>query len=733
MRLDNDFVTEEWLNKIGEYDVALPSSTDPKGQTVLNAKTLASAVAERLGPEGHAALYKGCPEKEIRTARENFELHLQKVVNSEKKWKLNPDKTINLKEFLGENGIELYKAAVEEEKMSKEFRDAIFASSLNFYLGKKAAPPMDVTIIAGASSTGKSFGTKNLQEDMIKKQMQKGEKIEGGSEVLSIDGGNIRDCSQMMNLVIQAALSIGSVGIKDVHTHTKFSATKNEDGNIISPGIKDILQNTALASKLHMVVPLTFADPSEFKIMQKYLDMRKSDPKEVDVNFANLEGDSKVHVGLMGRFRAWLIGINKYFQAPQNIKPNNHKIGCSSKDYEGEHYVSGKTMSAVAEAIFTKETGKDAVHITNALIFVKKNEKNIWVECDKKDWNALSPDFVKISRRDFDTWSNLENSKKSSLFVSTSESEDEIFGPKKDPRYMPKLLECKKANTLGEWSKFCLDNNFSSPPTIKYIGEKVSLKRMIKLGLAALHNEVTGWLAKKPGALLENIQKELAKIMPKKPKKEKNTEEPKTTKNSKDAVIELQKEHSHPQTLTTQKVVPSQAQQPQKTVTTTEKTEPKTLEFKVMVKKDTRPTNYPTSHRLNDDEQKRLEGIIKKHAAEGWELEHGWERETNKDDISRVYRRTTNTEQKELLAKLDHSSITMPRPQGQSDEDLAKLAVELAKTYESKTFSLESDMLPSTRKVFVEIFAKAGLTILENTQVNPAEKEQKSETHHLDC
>ncbi|MDX2346928.1 MAG: hypothetical protein QNK11_08680, partial [Legionella sp.] len=122
--------------------------------------------------------------------------------------------TTTLEDLLDEKGVELYQAALEEERKSKSFMKACFKASLIKVPGNKWLKKL-VMVIGGVSASGKSFSTPFLLDEAAKKLDCSNESE--GNMVSSIDGGIPREQSQMRKLAIQFSLYKGYTGISDLH------------------------------------------------------------------------------------------------------------------------------------------------------------------------------------------------------------------------------------------------------------------------------------------------------------------------------------------------------------------------------------------------------------------------------------------------------------------------------------------------------------------------------------
>lgn len=160
-----------------------------------------------------------------------------------------------LDKLLGTEGTYLFQQALKEEVHSKSYREAVFNKSATFYPGQKWAKRL-VAIIGGASASGKTFATKSaISRTQALMGVDKNATGEPGNFVVSSDGGVVREMSQMRNLVIEAAVSLGYPGISDLQ-----KKTGKQLGKIKNYVKKAVLTTTTLG----LTEPLTFASPMEY-------------------------------------------------------------------------------------------------------------------------------------------------------------------------------------------------------------------------------------------------------------------------------------------------------------------------------------------------------------------------------------------------------------------------------------------------------------------------------------
>ena len=152
-----------------------------------------------------------------------------------------------LEELFGEQGAELYKLALKEERHTTEFMNAVFYESTTHSGGEKWAT-RPVIIVAGPSACGKSTAA-SAAIDQANGILPKDPTNTDGNYIVAADGGVAREISQMRKLAIQVATEQGYSGILDLH---KKSNTLSD--------VKDCILEAAFATEsLGVVIPETFA------------------------------------------------------------------------------------------------------------------------------------------------------------------------------------------------------------------------------------------------------------------------------------------------------------------------------------------------------------------------------------------------------------------------------------------------------------------------------------------
>lgn len=291
----------------------------------------------------------------------------------------HPEKaTTSMSEFLGEQGLELFHLALEEEMYSKEFRDAVVIQSTSHFEGPKWEE-RPVVIVAGPSGSGKSYAAKAAVEKTNQFLSVSSNDL-SGNYVVAADGGVIREVSQMRKLVIQLANNQGYTGIKDLHDQCK----------ILEKVKKRVRKAAFLTPDLGVVIPETFSQwhnpMSNIKSLMKKIDLLDN-TKQI---FTCVEGHDPDNfrkvVAFMGSRRAWK--TNDF--NPQDLDLN--KTGLSeSKEYNQFGFSFGKSGSKDAEAWFMAHS-KDKLHmiITNDLILLTPDsaQPGNWVPAEQGNEGA---------------------------------------------------------------------------------------------------------------------------------------------------------------------------------------------------------------------------------------------------------------------------------------------------------------------------------------------------------
>ncbi|WP_454785751.1 hypothetical protein [Legionella sp. WA2024007413] len=316
----------------------------------------------------------------------------------------NPEKaTISMERFLGKEGAELYKLALEEEMNSHAYMNAVFRASTTHFKGEKWIQ-RPVVIVSGPSGSGKSFAAKAAVEKATE-LLPKQEGDTSGNDVVSVDGGVIREVSQMRKLVIQAANNKGYTGISDLHSKSS-----------ILEDVKDRMREAVFAPTesdekvplLGVVIPETFSsnlNPAKGPKLLKDIE-KLPDTKPI---FCRVDGeDSSLFrkvVAYMGSRRAWKTSNFPEGDMSRSLNLNNTDIP-ESKAYGKKGFTFGQWGSKFAEKWF-KNHSRDNLRmvITNDLVLKKEDPpgSHNWIDAKPDDKGA-----VLVSQRVFDTWEKAQ-------------------------------------------------------------------------------------------------------------------------------------------------------------------------------------------------------------------------------------------------------------------------------------------------------------------------------------
>lgn len=304
-----------------------------QGQGALNNGTVASLVARQkffLGLAVH--LTRAGPQSAIRQHRQTG-------------W----NEPLTLRQFLGSSTlVSLYKAAISEENKSANYRWAVVLEGAKSFAHHGWGGQQQHIIVSGPSASGKSYGAQRVIQQLIADGYAGPPVMINPQQTwfVSVDGGDGRAASQVRKIVIQCAVALGFRGIEDLHSQTELK-------------VKGVIKSAALASPqlVHIIEPLTFADPSEYFSFT---------PTENTI-FATVF-TPRQDVLRLGESRAWY--DNRLPVPPPNeIEINRRKPGCESKAYS-DHYTAGAVMSAKALEVYHEKTRRRLyVTVTNTLHF----------------------------------------------------------------------------------------------------------------------------------------------------------------------------------------------------------------------------------------------------------------------------------------------------------------------------------------------------------------------------
>lgn len=374
-------------------------------------------VSRRLNEDAQAELYRGVPldahhpkapaddsgQYDPQYFRKKLIAHIAAIeAGKEPSYKgdarkraLDPaSATISMQDFLGDEGVKLYRLALEEELNSREYRNALFHASTEHYPGEKWAERPAI-IVSGPSASGKTVATQAAVEQ-AKRFLPKAEPVDySGNDVVAIDGGKAREVSQMRKLVIQAANHKGFSGIQDLHKHSS-----------ILEKAKDSMREAVMKSDLGFVIPETFSSWSipfhKIHDLMKKIDTLPG-TKQL---FSRVVGEEpslfQKIVNFMGNRRAWK---RDGFEQQPDLDLNNQRIS-ESKAYGARGFGFGVKGSEGAEKWFKRHSkDKLSMTITNDLMLVREHPPG------SQQWQKAEPGepgVELISQRVFHYWQSLQ-------------------------------------------------------------------------------------------------------------------------------------------------------------------------------------------------------------------------------------------------------------------------------------------------------------------------------------
>ncbi|KTD48765.1 hypothetical protein Lrub_1116 [Legionella rubrilucens] len=374
-------------------------------------------VSSRLNQEAQAELYRGVPPDshhplappndegyhDPQYFRKKLIAHIAAIeAGKEPSYKGDAHKravdpasaTISMQDFLGKEGVKLYRLALEEELNSREYRNALFHASTDHYPGEKWAERPAI-IVSGPSASGKTVATQAAVAQAARFLPKEKPLDYSGNDVVAIDGGKAREVSQIRKLVIQAANHKGFSGIKDLH---KQSA--------ILEKAKDSMREAVMKSDLGFVIPETFSSWSipfhKIHDLMKRIDALPG-TKQL---FSRVVGEEpsmfQKIVNFMGNRRAWK---RSGFEEQLDLDLNERRIS-ESKAYGAGGFSFGVKGSEKAETWFKRHSkDKLSMTITNDLMLVREHPP------DSDHWQKAEPGepgVELVSQRVFHYWQFLQ-------------------------------------------------------------------------------------------------------------------------------------------------------------------------------------------------------------------------------------------------------------------------------------------------------------------------------------
>jgi hypothetical protein len=389
--------------------------------------------------------------------------------------------TITLEELLGKDGVELFKKALEEERRSLEFMDAAFLDATFNQEGDKWLKCIAVPI-GGVSSSGKTFARDDTLEkasSMVKQKTPRNPSDPYKNTVVAIDGGGIREISQIRKLVIQLAIQKGYTGISDLSDYCgELESVKKDIFDTVRTHNKTKTPDKKL---LHLAMPNTFVSDTGKEIKHKlYMDkepMHKElmNDDNVQVISARIRGKGKgfpAAIKVAGDNRAWYTDF-KPKDASVDELDLNKDAPTESKAYSagfyGASFMAGDKASQRVEQLILDQNKKrypgeppDAIQIIydRGLFKEERPGSNIWRPAKEggegvklfskrmfREWDKL-PRKDRQSLKDFDKYWGKERT----VIKTYQETEAEsVTGNQLSA--IEKLLNAKKPLTQKELQK----------------------------------------------------------------------------------------------------------------------------------------------------------------------------------------------------------------------------------------------------------------------------------------
>lgn len=320
--------------------------------------------------------------------------------------KNNPDKAVTtLENFLGPEHKELFKLALEEERYSKEYMNAVLSKAAKDYQADEWNTK-PIIVVGGASSTGKTVASKNVARAVLPLVDKKPNASSVCNYLVAVDGGDFREVSQMRKLMIQASIAQGFTGISDLHDKVYSDLLE---------GAKWALEDYVLdtTNPQGAIVPLTFSKVLGITDeLNKYQQCGNSTMfyslvVGEDVNFQ----DTVSHMGSRRAFKA---------DFPENTSPTdlqnkvidlNSTQDCyggdlvESKKYGAGGYLPGMIGSVRARDKTIVNKDQVVIDVINDLILVKKTpDGKSWIKASSKE-----PGIMLVSNKVYQDWSKNKN------------------------------------------------------------------------------------------------------------------------------------------------------------------------------------------------------------------------------------------------------------------------------------------------------------------------------------
>lgn len=296
----------------------------------------------------------------------------------------------------------LYKEAIQEERNSKAYKNAVFLRSVEVYDGGDFGDKQKVIIISGGSGSGKTSvrpdivqmvtgAQKSTDASPVDLSLVNGAQRNADADpaklsedqhlVVTVDGGIEREVSQVRDLMNETSLKLGFGGVDDLEDFTTGATTGEK--------LKKTIENAANHKGLHLAIPTT----TPTKELKKY--MREG----TDVSYVIVENTEEV-VSVLSRRRAFAT-IGTPIPKEGDKKPESKKPGykvvylfCTLLARYGAYEYAKKQKELKKEPIIIK--------VKKGLLLVKRKESAngpSFIPCSKRD-----PKCIVMTQAQLDAW-----------------------------------------------------------------------------------------------------------------------------------------------------------------------------------------------------------------------------------------------------------------------------------------------------------------------------------------
>lgn len=354
-------------------------------------------------------LNKKIPEKENRQLFLDKIFEILKTNNGD----AQDEKSLTkMEELLSKKGAELYKKAVEEEKKDINYIKKVFYNATYIPKNKnsKKFDKKTVLWVGGPSGSGKTTAAKRvitrLYKDLDDKYFIDSD---DSDKYVFIDGGIEREVSQMRQLVIQAALSKGYIGISDLSSSKYW-------GHKIKSNMHEIVKNI---KNVHVVIPSTFTEG-------EHPDIKYYSEQSYNHFFCELTTESAKYILEAKR-------VIKFMATRRAFKPKGEKVPIEnrlklewnkkpeieSKKYNKTGFFLGYTNTKIGLQIYLKSMSKKKkeeivyIKVANDLVKAILEEDSSLKECEPNTCPQGSK--ILISNRYLNEWNKLMASERNNI------------------------------------------------------------------------------------------------------------------------------------------------------------------------------------------------------------------------------------------------------------------------------------------------------------------------------